>query len=150
MCTAEGQPIPLIRWFKNRVEIPMQHDDTYVIEFVQLDDRANYTCTAQNMLGTITSRPARVNIQGELRYQYLQQLNMLCAKLGQGQISMTALHKPWIQALHNNPRIVRVIPGLSTMNCTKLQLRAILGCAGSCSPTPVSPTSKEKVESYLH
>ena len=71
VCMAQGQPIPLISWFKNGNPIPMQHESTYVIRSIQLTDRANYTCTAQNMidnmLQTITSRQALVNIRGKLR-----------------------------------------------------------------------------------
>ena len=61
-CVAVGEPTPVIRWFKDDVQIAMEFDNRLVIDEVQLDDRGNYTCTATNPVGMIKSPPALVNV----------------------------------------------------------------------------------------
>lgn len=61
-CEATGQPSPLISWFKDKVIIDMEHDNTLTIDEVQLNDRGNYTCVAENSEGKIESPPALVNV----------------------------------------------------------------------------------------
>ena len=64
-CTAEGEPEPLISWFKDKVILNEKHDNTLVIEEVQLNDRGNYTCVAENTEGRIESPPALVNVKSK-------------------------------------------------------------------------------------
>ena len=63
-CEAQGEPRPVISWYKDKVMLENEHENTLVFE-VQLDDRGNYSCVAKNALGRIESPPALVNVGGK-------------------------------------------------------------------------------------
>lgn len=64
-CRAEGQPSPVINWFKDNEAIPNQHESTYFIDEIQLNQRGDYYCEASNIRGTIRSNEVLVNIRGQ-------------------------------------------------------------------------------------
>ena len=60
-CEASGNPLPVISWFKDGVMLENEHENTLVFQ-VGLDDRGNYTCSAENSQGKDVSPPALVNV----------------------------------------------------------------------------------------
>ena len=64
-CEAEGEPEPVISWFKDKIILDKEHENTLTIQEVQLNDRGNYTCAAENSEGRIESPPALVNVRGK-------------------------------------------------------------------------------------
>ena len=63
-CAVSGNPQPTIDWYKDGRRIAGEGSPLLVIEEVELSDRGVYYCTATNMLGTNSSDPAIVNING--------------------------------------------------------------------------------------
>ena len=65
-CEADGSPEPTIRWsYENMPPIEGVFGSPFVIENVTRNDRGYYTCIATNVVNTVTSRRALVNIPGE-------------------------------------------------------------------------------------
>lgn len=72
-CAVNGNPQPTIAWYKDGRRISREGSPLLVIEEVELSDRGVYYCTAMNMLGTSSSDPAIININGTSSiapYQY--------------------------------------------------------------------------------
>ena len=63
-CGADGNPPPLYQWFKDEVEIHGATLPYLYIDVVAPGDRGNYTCTATNEGGTVTSSPGLLNVTG--------------------------------------------------------------------------------------
>ncbi len=59
---ANGAPEPALQWFKNGVAIPGATDYTLVIPGVQLSDAGNYSVTATNSGGNVTSNAAVLTV----------------------------------------------------------------------------------------
>ena len=64
-CEADGSPEPIIRWHYEDVLIEGVVGSPFVIQNVNRNNRGYYTCTATNVVNTVTSRRALVNIPGE-------------------------------------------------------------------------------------
>ena len=64
ICRASGVPPPIIKWYKDDGPDPISFEGTYIIDQVQLPQRGQYYCTAENVVNTITSTRALVNIIG--------------------------------------------------------------------------------------
>ena len=66
-CESEGQPDPVITWFKDGNLIP-DFAETVISEYpineIQLFQRGYYHCEARNAEGAATSRRVLVNIIG--------------------------------------------------------------------------------------
>jgi peroxidase len=84
MCTAEGEPSPDIVWVKEEtngamtefsesgngliidtVKSTSMSFSTLTINSADSFDTANYSCMAENLLGSTTSQPAEVTVFGE-------------------------------------------------------------------------------------
>ncbi|XP_038159897.1 vascular endothelial growth factor receptor kdr-like isoform X1 [Cyprinodon tularosa] len=69
-CFAFGVPPPLIRWYKNGVEVKespgvtLEQDGSLIIERMKKDDEGRYECVAQNTEG-ITNTSALVTVLGD-------------------------------------------------------------------------------------
>ena len=63
-CAVNGNPQPTIAWYKDGRRISGEGSPLLVIEEVELSDRGVYYCNAANMLGTSSSDPAIINING--------------------------------------------------------------------------------------
>ena len=72
-CRAMGKPVPSFQWFKN--DQPINSDGRYditesvsgftlVVKDCQLEDSANYKCTATNKAGSV-STAAKVTVTGK-------------------------------------------------------------------------------------
>jgi pectin methylesterase-like acyl-CoA thioesterase len=59
---ANGAPQPALQWFKNGVAIPGATDYTLVIPGVQPSDAGNYSVTATNSGGSVTSNAAALTV----------------------------------------------------------------------------------------
>lgn len=51
-CKVAGYPQPVITWYKNDDVIQGEGSQFLKIKEIQFEDRGNYTCTAENLLGT--------------------------------------------------------------------------------------------------
>ena len=67
-CNVEGNPEPIVTWFRDGLEIVGATQERLVIEEMDLSDRARYHCTAKNSQGSVTSDKAYLNIQGGYIY----------------------------------------------------------------------------------
>ena len=63
-CDVDGNPEPLITWYKDGLEIIGATQRRIVITEVDLSARAAYHCTALNRLGSVISEEAYLNIRG--------------------------------------------------------------------------------------
>ena len=63
-CIATGNPQPAIMWYKDGWRIAGEGSPLLVIQETELSDRGVYHCTATNTLGTVSSGPAVINING--------------------------------------------------------------------------------------
>ena len=96
-CTAAGMPSPDIVWVKQDssgadtefsesgrgVMITVEEStamstSTLTIPFSDSLDTANYSCEAENSLGTTTSQPAPVNVFGKSETTYVAATDCLC------------------------------------------------------------------------
>lgn len=68
-CSATGQPVPRITWYKDGAVIPdapiRTGTNDYRIKEITLADRGNYHCVAKNSAGEVPSTPILVNIDGK-------------------------------------------------------------------------------------
>lgn len=68
-CSATGQPVPRITWYKDGAVIPdapiRTGTNDYLIKEITLADRGNYHCLAENSAGKVPSTPILVNIEGK-------------------------------------------------------------------------------------
>lgn len=68
-CSATGQPVPRITWYKDGAVIPDAPikigTNNYLIKEITLADRGNYHCLAENSAGKVPSTPILVNIEGK-------------------------------------------------------------------------------------
>ena len=62
MCKAEGNPQPEIAWYKDDQKLNGVSSPVLNIQRVLVSDRGIYYCTANNSLGTATSKSATINI----------------------------------------------------------------------------------------
>ena len=65
-CGANGNPNPIIRWFKDGVALkgPQSIGRVYTIDRINADSRGNYHCEASNAIGTSSSEQTKILIQG--------------------------------------------------------------------------------------
>ena len=89
-CTATGEPTPQFTWtkmFPNGTTVDMLESmsnidisttrsggnvtSTLTIEPTDAFDTANYTCTAENMIGSVTSSEAEVTVFGKMLKSFL-------------------------------------------------------------------------------
>ena len=63
-CEADGSPEPIIRWYYEDMLIEGVVGSPFVIENVNRNNRGYYACRATNVVNTVTSRRALVNIIG--------------------------------------------------------------------------------------
>ena len=68
MCSADGNPDPVIRWYKDGVALegPQSVGGVYTIDRIKPEDRGTYHCQATNTRGTAISAMVKVLIQGTL------------------------------------------------------------------------------------
>ena len=64
-CIAEGHPPPNYQWYKDGNLIPGEIRPFIYILDPQPEHRGNYSCTANNRVGNITSKPAQITISGK-------------------------------------------------------------------------------------
>ena len=69
-CSADGNPDPVIRWYKDGVALegPQSVGGVYTIDEVKSEDRGTYHCQATNTRGNVTSNKATVMIEGDYIY----------------------------------------------------------------------------------
>lgn len=60
--TATGSPAPSFQWFRNGTSLAGANADTLTLANVQDTEVGNYTVTATNSLGTVTSDPALLSL----------------------------------------------------------------------------------------
>ena len=67
MCSADGNPDPVIRWYKDGVALegPQSVGGVYTIDRIKPEDRGTYHCQASNTVGTAMSVLAKVLIEGD-------------------------------------------------------------------------------------
>ena len=65
-CSADGNPDPVIRWYKDGVALegPQSVGGVYTIDRIKPEDRGTYHCQATNTRGTAISVSAKVLIEG--------------------------------------------------------------------------------------
>jgi hypothetical protein len=70
-CTAEGNPDPVITWYKDGVALqgPQSVGEVYTIDRISPGDRGAYHCEATNFRGRATSNSARVLIEGIVQFR---------------------------------------------------------------------------------
>ena len=71
-CTAVGNPPPKVTWFKVNSTLPVgrhvvESSGTLILQDVRPGDEGQYTCKAENLLGTINAR-ARLTVQCKLHF----------------------------------------------------------------------------------
>ena len=68
MCSADGDPNPVIRWYKDSVALegPQSVGGVYSIDRIKPEDRGTYHCEATNTVGTAISASAKVQIEGDV------------------------------------------------------------------------------------
>lgn len=66
-CLASGDPKPKIIWYKNQEKVDLSNgkytilaNNSLMIENSNQEDEGYYSCSAENILGQIISRPARM------------------------------------------------------------------------------------------
>ena len=64
-CEAQGYPPPLYHWFQDGVKIPGATLPYLYIREVAPGDRGNYSCTATNRAGSVTSSPGLLRVKGK-------------------------------------------------------------------------------------
>ena len=64
-CTAHALPHPSFEIFRNETE-PVSKGKTYIIEKVNKSHVGNYTCVAENDLGSMPSDPVHLRLQGKI------------------------------------------------------------------------------------
>ena len=66
-CSADGNPDPVIRWYKDGVALegPQSVGGVYTIDRIKPEDRGTYHCQATNIVGTVKSVPVKILIEGD-------------------------------------------------------------------------------------
>ena len=73
-CEAVGQPLPVVRWYKDGVAITPHNEHTPTLEILELniDDRGFYYCSASSVIGgntvSVFSPTVLVSIEGKLNF----------------------------------------------------------------------------------
>ncbi|XP_027864871.1 vascular endothelial growth factor receptor kdr-like isoform X1 [Xiphophorus couchianus] len=82
-CFASGVPRPLIRWYKNGVEVEespgvsLEENGTLIIERVKKDDEGRYECVAQNAEG-FAKTSAVVTVLGDESKSNIEVIILVC------------------------------------------------------------------------
>ncbi|MEQ2180641.1 hypothetical protein GOODEAATRI_003264, partial [Goodea atripinnis] len=82
-CFASGVPRPLIRWYKNDVEVEespgvtLEEDGTLIIERVKKDDEGRYECVAKNIEG-LAKTSAVVKVLGVEGKSNIEVIILVC------------------------------------------------------------------------
>ena len=71
-CTAAGNPPPKVTWFKVNSTLPVgrhvvESSGALIFQDVRPEDEGQYTCKAENLLGTINAS-ARLSVQCKLHF----------------------------------------------------------------------------------
>ena len=71
-CTAAGNPPPKVTWFKVNSTLPVgshvvESSGALILQDVRREDEGQYTCKAENVLGTINAS-ARLTVQCKLHF----------------------------------------------------------------------------------
>lgn len=64
-CTADARPEPSFEIFRNETE-PVSNGETYIIKKVNKSHVGNYTCVAENDLGSMPSDPVYLRLEGKI------------------------------------------------------------------------------------
>ena len=69
-CVVQGNPVPVIRWYKDDSEINGERSSTYYIPELTIEKRGMYHCSATSYFNTVPqivlSIPVLVNIKSNL------------------------------------------------------------------------------------
>lgn len=63
-CIASGMPPPSLSWRKDGVTLTNSQPDVFHLNSIKLEDAGQYTCTADNVLGS-DSRSAILSVRGK-------------------------------------------------------------------------------------
>ncbi|CAH3161243.1 unnamed protein product [Porites lobata] len=111
-CTVDGNPVPQVTWSKLNSSLPVgrhvvQSSGALILKDVRPGDEGVYTCTAENLLGSVNASaklvvqfsPKAILASNTLMVEENQNVTIACNATGQPQPSVT-----WFKALSSLPK----------------------------------------------